>query len=82
MALLVFSFSLAAKTFFLVFVLALLVTDELALSASLAMAAGTESTTTPRSEFALLFRRRLWLDSAGVSMLLSYGAGDALASAS
>jgi hypothetical protein len=50
------------------FVPSLLVADGLVLSPSLAIAAGIESAATFCSESALLFRRRLRLDSAGVSM--------------
>jgi hypothetical protein len=64
---LVFSFGLPARTF----VLFLSATNELVLSSSLAMAAGVDSAATSRSESALLFLRRLRLDSAGISMMLS-----------
>jgi hypothetical protein len=71
LALLVFSFGfglgLPARTFVLFFP----ATDELVLSSSLAIAAGVESAATFRSESALLCLRRLRLDSAGVSMMLS-----------
>ena len=48
--------------------------DGLVLSSSLAIAAGVQSTASLRSESALLFLRRLRLDSAGVSMMLSNSA--------
>jgi hypothetical protein len=67
LALLVFSLGLPASTFVFFFS----TTGELVLSASLAIAAGMESTATFRSESALLFLRRLRLDSASVSMMLS-----------
>ena len=46
-------------------------TDGFVLSSSLAIAAGVQSTASFRSESGLLFLRRLRLDSAGVSMMLS-----------
>jgi hypothetical protein len=64
---LVFGFGLPARTLVLFFS----ATDEFVLSSSLAIAAGVESAATFRSESALLFLRRLRLDSAGVSMMLS-----------
>jgi hypothetical protein len=63
----VFGFGLPAWTFILFFS----ETEELVLSSPLAIAAGVESAAVFRSESDLLFLRRLRLDSAGVSMMLS-----------
>lgn len=64
---LVLGFGLPARTFVLFFS----ATDELVMSPSLAIAAGVESAATFRSKYALLFLRRLLLDSPGVSMVCS-----------
>lgn len=82
LALLVFSLDLGFGLPARIFVLFFSAIDELILSPSLAIAAGVEYAATFRSDSTLLFLRRLRLDSAGISVMLSIWACDVAAALS